>query len=273
MSLYLNISFLPKSFPKALELWQLADFSNGLLTYEQLVKLENVNKCTTINTENFIKSQARDVKRGDGFCILHSEQALKASHRIDFMHVRDWHVDQLYVKGFDKLIQARDAWWGGVLSHPNFLMARLMSNDYDSRQNSKSLQFYEVNGWPHAHLPKISNGMPPPIDEIIVDTRVNPGHWRFKPGYIEGVAAQMWLGRAFFNAVNLDKSALFDVPWLEVDELACGVIHIKAYDSEFDSDQGEQRDIQIKLRKLLFGQSPHSEDGDFKQLSEWSGWR
>lgn len=46
MSLYLNINFLPKIFPKALELWQLADLSNGLLNYEKLTKLVNINKCT-----------------------------------------------------------------------------------------------------------------------------------------------------------------------------------------------------------------------------------
>tara|TARA_Y100001960_G_C14119938_1_gene561681 strand:- start:116 stop:343 length:228 start_codon:yes stop_codon:yes gene_type:complete len=48
---------------------------------------------------------------------------------------------------------------------------------------------------------------------------------------------------------------LFDVPLVDVTELDNGVVHIKAYDTEFNSDQGEQRAIQIKLRKLLFGQS------------------
>jgi hypothetical protein len=38
MSLYLNINFLSHSFPKALALWELADFSNGLIQHEQLSK-------------------------------------------------------------------------------------------------------------------------------------------------------------------------------------------------------------------------------------------
>jgi hypothetical protein len=93
-----------------------------------------------------------------------------------------------------------------LIEHPNFLMARLMDQEFDEKQNNDSLQMCEIFGWPHEHLPKISNG----------------------------------------------------------------VVHIKAYDTEFNSDQGEQRAIQIKLRKLLFGQSFHTEDLTFTQLSEFA---
>lgn len=272
MSLYLNINFLPHSFPKALALWELADLSNGLIQHEQLTKLVNINKGTTIKVENFIKSKAKDIKKSDIFSITHPSPDIniQATHYIKFGHLLDWRIDQLIIKGFDNLIRARDIWWESLLNHPNFLMARLMDQDYDVKQNSRSVHIYETNDWPHMHLPKISNGMPPPIDEIIVDTRVNPGHWRFKHGYIEGVAAQMWLGDAFFKAVNLEKSALNGVPWLEVNELANGVVHLKAYDTEFNSDQGEQRELQIKLRKLLFSHSTYTDDADFKLLQEFN---
>ncbi|RZQ52665.1 hypothetical protein C1E23_12810 [Pseudoalteromonas phenolica] len=269
MSLYLNINFLPNSFPKAVELWELGDFGNGLIQFEQLAKLMNVNRGTTIKVENFAKSQAKDRVRPSNFSVSHSDPHLKFTHHIYFMHLADWHIDQLIITGFDALIRARESWWQALLKHPNFLMARLMEQEFDEKQNNDSLQMCEIFGWPHEHLPKINNGKPAPLDETIIDTRVNPGHWRFKPGYIEGVAAQMWLGDAFFDAVNLDKSALFDVPWLEATELDNGVVHIKAYDTEFNSDQGEQRAIQIKLRKLLFGQSLHTEDKTFTQLSEF----
>ncbi|WP_390442973.1 hypothetical protein [Pseudoalteromonas sp. MTN2-4] len=62
---------------------------------------------------------------------------------------------------------------------------------------------------------------------------------------------------------------MFDVPWVDVTELDNVVVHIKAYETEFNSDQGEQRAIQIKLRKLLFGQSLLTEDQMFTQLSEF----
>ena len=269
MSLYLNINFLPNSFPKAVALWELGGFESALIQFEQLTKLMNVNRGTTIKVENFAKSQAKDRVRPSYFSIMHSEPSLQPTHHINFMHLADWHIDQLIITGFDALIRARESWWQALLKHPNFLMARLMNQEFDIQQNDDSIQGYEISGWPHEHLPKIDNGWPEPMNEMIIDTRVNPGHWRFKPGYIEGVAAQMWLGDAFFKAVNLDKSALFDVPWLEVNELDNGVMHLKAYDTEFNSDQGEQRAIQIKLRKLLFGQSLHTEDQTFTQLSEF----
>ncbi|GMM83956.1 hypothetical protein MTsN2n4_11830 [Pseudoalteromonas sp. MTN2-4] len=59
------------------------------------------------------------------------------------------------------------------------------------------------------------------------------------------------------------------MPWVDVTELDNVVVHIKAYETEFNSDQGEQRAIQIKLRKLLFGQSLLTEDQMFTQLSEF----
>ncbi|WP_165385575.1 hypothetical protein [Pseudoalteromonas phenolica] len=46
-------------------------------------------------------------------------------------------------------------------------------------------------------------------------------------------------------------------------------MHIRAFYTEFNSEQGEQRAIQIKLRKLLFSQSLHTEDQMFTQLSEF----
>ena len=63
MSLYLNINFLPNSFPKAVALWELGGFESALIQFEQLTKLININRGTTIKVENFAKSQAKDLKK------------------------------------------------------------------------------------------------------------------------------------------------------------------------------------------------------------------
>ncbi|MCF2858754.1 hypothetical protein L1286_14810 [Pseudoalteromonas sp. SMS1] len=268
MSLFLNINFLANSFPKALKLWEIADFSNGLIQYEGLQKLVNINTCRTIKVENYTKNQAKDTTKASRFSISHTESGLQGTHSISYIHLSDWGIDQLLVKGFDKLIRARENWWGPVLEHPNFVMARLINQDYSHKQNSDSLCTYDIYNWSHEHLPKISNGYPPPLEESIVDTRVNPGHWRFKSGYIEAVSAEMWLSKHFFEAVNLDRAALNDLTWLEVNE-EHGVVHIKAWSGLFDSDVGDQREIQIILRKLLFGQSEYTEDPNFTLMSEF----
>ena len=124
MSLYLNINFLPNSFPKAVELWELGDFGNGLIQFEQLAKLMNVNRGTTIKVENFAKSQAKDRVRPCSFSVNHSDPHLKFTHQIDFMHLADWHIDQLIITGFDALIRAHESWWQALLKHPNFLLNR-----------------------------------------------------------------------------------------------------------------------------------------------------
>lgn len=51
--------------------------------------------------------------------------------------------------------------------------------------------------------------------------------------------------------------------------LGRGFVHIRAFYTEFNSEQGEQRAIQIKHRKLLFSQSLHTEDKTFTQQSEF----
>ncbi|MCF2907360.1 hypothetical protein L1285_03400 [Pseudoalteromonas sp. DL2-H2.2] len=268
MSLKLNISFLPNQFPRALTLWELADFSRALMNIEGLTRLINIDTCRTIKIENFVKSKDKVGTRPQTFSIDHPQNVKSFSHGLSFMPMSDWDFDQLLIWGFDELIKQRELWWRSVLQHPGLLMVRVMQEDYDIQQNMDDIRYHESEGWNHAHLPKISNGKPPPIDEMVVDTRVNPGHWRFKPGYIEGVSSEMWLGQHFFKHVGLDKQALYDVDWLEVTELG-NVTHIRAYHKPFDSDVGEQRELQIKLRKLLFGQSPHTDDPEFKLLSQF----
>ncbi|MCF6440740.1 hypothetical protein L1077_14990 [Pseudoalteromonas luteoviolacea] len=268
MSLKLNINFLPDQFPRALSLWEMVDMSRALTEIEGLTKLVNIDTCRTIKVENYVKSKDKARTRPGIFSIGHPSREYEGTHGVVFMPMDELCFDQLLIYGFDKLIEQREQWWQSVLQHSGFVMARLMDDEYNTRQSMRHIGYYESHGWPHHHLPKISNGKPPPIDQIDIDTRVNPGHWRFKPGYIEGVSAEMWLGKHFFKHVGLDKQALYDVDWLEVTELD-NVIHIKAYDKPFDSDVGVQRTLQIKLRKLLFGQSPHTEDPEFKMLSEF----
>ncbi|RZM69425.1 hypothetical protein C3B51_23515 [Pseudoalteromonas rubra] len=268
MSLFLHLSFIPDQFPRALTLWELADFSQALTDLEGLTRLVNIDTCRTIKIENFVKSKDKARTRPYTFSVRHPDKEREGDNALFFSTMEDWDFDQLVMWGFDKLIEQREQWWQPVLQHPGFIMARLASEIYQSQQNIDSTSFHDVYGWPHDHLPKISNGKPPPIDEMVIDTRVNPGHWRFKPGYIEGVSSEMWLGEHFFRHVGLDKQALYDVDWLEVTELG-NVTHIKAYHKPFDSDVGEQRELQIKLRKLLFGQSPHTDDPEFKLLSEF----
>ena len=119
----------------------------------------------------------------------------------------------------------------------------------------KDLQSYEILGIDHSHLPKKNNGMIPPFNAEIVDTSVNPGYWRFCKGYIEGIGSEMWLGKRFFEQVNLDPSEVLSCAWLETKQLENGVVYLKAYDTPFDSSEGEQAEMQFNLRELLFSKA------------------
>lgn len=147
-----------------------------------------------------------------------------------------------------------DKWLRNIIEHENFVHARIYNTRFDFLQNMTSLQSFELEGIDHSQLPKKHNGLPPPLAEMIVNISVNPRRWEFKSGYIEAVGAEMWLGKRFFELVNLPICTLKNVEWLHVDELE-NVVHLTAYDKPFDSAYGQQGEIQIRLRELLFSRT------------------
>jgi len=268
MKYSLIINFTELAFPKAYQLWELANFSQGLIEDENSPKILNIKTGKPILVGNILKSLPRN-KRQVTFWLEEINDFPKGKMRpaIRFSPLSDFGISQLIVEGFDNIIENREHWLPELLSHPDFISARLLNHDYDQVQNYSSFSSFRIAGLNHDSLVKKDNGLPAPFEELIVDKTYHAGHWLFKPGYTEAVASELWLGERFFDAVSLDKTQVLNCDWLQTTAID-NVLHIKAYDTPFDSDRGEQREVQIKLRKLLYSQSLHSTDSSFANLDK-----
>ncbi len=143
-----------------------------------------------------------------------------------------------------------------------FIMAWVADSEYDYWQNADTIA--EAAGREHWHLPKISNGLPPPLQDEIIDVSHNPGRRALRQSYVEAVASRMWLSDKFFLATGADQAAVLK---RLVNVLKCHVGHSYDYvelrcgDGPFKSAEGESGRLQRELRSLLYPQVSESQNG------------
>jgi hypothetical protein len=142
--------------------------------------------------------------------------------------------------------------WVIDLFNESFISAWVADVDYEFWQNAKDLLHYKARGRPWEHLPMRSNGLPPPLEQTIVDTSNNPGRRLLHVGFIEAVGAVMWFGERFWQVSSASKQRVLSEPWLQCAEIAPGLLRVQAAVQCFSTDQGEAGDLQRKLRALLF---------------------
>ena len=268
MKYRLIVNFTEKAFPEADKLWELANFSQALTEDEDSPPILNISTSKTISIADISKSIRKNLRKGD-FSFMHNDDYPSGKMRpsIMFSPASDYGISQLILEGFDNIIDNHEQWLPKLFNHPDFISAWLVDRDYNLLQNHKKIYVFECEGLNHEALIKKSNGLPAPLNRVIVDTTYHVGYWIFKMGYREAVASKMWLGNRFFDAVNLDKAKVMKCEWLQT-KIHGETLQIKAYGKPFDCDQGEQRDIQIKLRRLLFSESPHTTDATFSNLDK-----
>lgn len=123
--------------------------------------------------------------------------------------------------------------------------------DYDYWQNAEDLILFKAAAKDFQQLKLISNGLPFPLTQDVVDISFNPGRSILKMGYIENVGSIMWLGNNFIERFGLNKQNLLSVNWLKCLEIP-NCIKIIAFSKPFICDFGIEKDMQEKLRKLIF---------------------
>src|SRR5690606_3246620 len=124
--------------------------------------------------------------------------------------------------------------------------------EYDYWQNAKDPLQYEAVGRDYSHLPMRSNGLPPPVERMEIDTSENPGRWIFREGYIEAVGSVMWLVEPFWDYVGMIHKKRFDaLDWISVQWLECGVVNLIAATDVLRGVSTAKQ--QICLRELLYG--------------------
>lgn len=77
--------------------------------------------------------------------------------------------------------------------------------DYDYWQNATDPLQYEHAGRTLSGLSLKSNGLPPPLHQMEIDTSLNPGRKVFRQGYMEAVGSLMWLGDSFWSKVGTSR--------------------------------------------------------------------
>ncbi|CAB3702658.1 hypothetical protein LMG26685_05385 [Achromobacter mucicolens] len=124
--------------------------------------------------------------------------------------------------------------------------------EYDFWQNARDPLEYERLGRSAANLPKRSNGLPAPLNQLEIDTSLNPGRTELKVGYIEAVGRLMWIADRFWSIVGTEKissCALLRQQGFQVSD-SDGIVQVSAEKRFFDVSSGER---QQTLRRILFG--------------------
>jgi hypothetical protein len=134
-----------------------------------------------------------------------------------------------------------------------FIQARIFDQEYEYWQNANDILQYEAVNKQYNHLPMISNGLPYPLEQKIIDTSSNPGRRILRNKYIEAVGSIMWFGEQFWSIINIKKEEILKCRDFKTD-IFNNILVIKSAEKPFSSDIGEERKVQERLRKLLF---PH----------------
>ena len=147
--------------------------------------------------------------------------------------------------------QMERGWVEAIAAIAPLISARTYDSKYEYWQNAEDPLIYETEGRSMEGLPMKSNELPPPLDQMIVDTSHNPGRKILREGYVEAIGHRMWLGLEFFRRVpGVRRDALLAESWLHVVELDNNVLELTAHKKPFVDETTAE--IQNRLRALLF---------------------
>lgn len=132
-----------------------------------------------------------------------------------------------------------------------FIQACLLSDEYTLWQNAADPLQYQAAGRSYDGLPLVSNGLPSPLQKLVVDTSRNPGRRIIKVGYVEAVGHAMWFGRPFWNLVgNHRRQDLLTATAYKAAEIPNGIVRVVASEEPFVDET--TKEVQEDLRRLLF---------------------
>ena len=229
MSLGIECVLRYKSFPRAVELW-----SRLIATHTTAAQATTGSNLARARSSSF----SIDLDAGQiSFCPV-------ANHRLDRLELVDVVAS----------IEDADLWLSNLVGDARFIQARVYDKEFDYWQNASDRLQYEAAGRSYAGLPMISNGLPYPMAQDIIDTSRNPGRSVLRSGFIESVGSVMWLGDGFWEIAQISAPDWSVLPWLEVEKHR-GFVRLRASTRPFTSADGDERERQDALRSLIFGRS------------------
>ncbi|MFV3404172.1 hypothetical protein ACNFIC_09460 [Pseudomonas sp. NY15463] len=142
---------------------------------------------------------------------------------------------------------------GPILGVQGFIQAWASDIDYDFWQNATDPLEFECAGRSLFGLPMKSNGLPPPLDQMEIDTSGNPGRNVLRQGYIEAIGSTMWLGSLFWERVGVDKRSCVSLLESQGVKVYEGVKFFKVVTSDKIFSDDSTMEEQHALRQILFG--------------------
>lgn len=145
-----------------------------------------------------------------------------------------------------------DLWAAPFVKSPHFVQAWVADVEYDKWQNAQDPIIYKAANRDYSALPMRTNGLPPPLQQMVVDISHNPGRWSLRSGYVEAVGSVMWLSDIFWSYVGLhNKKRLAALNPIEIRQITENVIRLCVSESTFT--EASSPEVQDRLRKVLYG--------------------
>jgi hypothetical protein len=142
-------------------------------------------------------------------------------------------------------------WVDPFVSMDGFVQAWISDVGYDHWQNAKDLLQYSSAGRDHSSLPKKTNGLPAPLEQIEIDISRNPCRRVLRPGFVEAIGSTMWLGEPFWELVGKNrKDEVLTSKIITADDVGNNVSKISVAEQCF-SDVSTAA-IQQNFRSLLY---------------------
>ena len=190
------------------------------------------------------------------FCTLDNWRSLeKAKHfhiqgslfpDIAFVPITNHRLDLLCIDGETNLGDLERV-LGELVTQFTARQAFLHSADYYHWQNAEQPMEYECAGRDHSMLPKVHNGLPPPLDAMWIDISRNPGRRYLREGFQEAVSSPMWLRDDQITKAKADEIGSRPGFLVTSHEAHYCVRHSR---SPFDEDTHEEQE---SLRAVCFG--------------------
>ncbi|MET3382415.1 MULTISPECIES: hypothetical protein [Variovorax] len=144
-----------------------------------------------------------------------------------------------------------DDWVQPFLGFGEFVQAWISDVEYDFWQNASDPLQYQAAERTYSHLKLISNNLPPPLEQKIIDISKNPGRWSLRQGYVEAIGSTMWLGDAFWERVGEDRrNRVKASKSLNFSLLENGIVRLQAAKDCFNDEESKR--LQEELRAILY---------------------
>ena len=96
-------------------------------------------------------------------------------------------------------------WVDSLVSIGGFTQAWLVDVEFDFWQNAEDPIEYKAKEKSLTGLPMISNGLPPPLEQHVIDVSKNLGRRKVCDQYVEAIGSYMWVTSKFFELIGRNK--------------------------------------------------------------------